>query len=205
MIKKNSLPKYVGYAEVEQALGIGTRTIQRMVRQGRFPKPEQLAPNRVGWREEVVMGHLDKGKASLASAAVLQPDKLKPEQLAPTMRDLAARMVAEKVGEPVRPEQITLHIQRKGDGGSEEIVSVRGELFGWVEDLCRHFTRERALYVAASCFPAIHKQLLKSGFLSEELRDPELLREFATDILDDEYWAEIEKISTEAEQPESVS
>lgn len=48
------LPRFVGYGEVEGALGVSRRTIERMVRAGDFPKPTQLAPNRVGWQVEAV-------------------------------------------------------------------------------------------------------------------------------------------------------
>ena len=55
-IKPNHLPQFVGYAEVEAALGVSRRTVERMVREDKFPRPVQLTPNRVGWKVETVCG-----------------------------------------------------------------------------------------------------------------------------------------------------
>ena len=36
-IKPNHLPQFIGYAQVESALGVSRRTVERMVREGKFP------------------------------------------------------------------------------------------------------------------------------------------------------------------------
>jgi prophage regulatory protein len=48
------LPQYVGFSQVQDALGVSRRTVERMVRDGKFPQPVQLSSNRVGWRVETV-------------------------------------------------------------------------------------------------------------------------------------------------------
>ena len=42
-------PIYVDLPSVASLVTLATATIQRMVREGVFPKPRQLSANRVGW------------------------------------------------------------------------------------------------------------------------------------------------------------
>jgi prophage regulatory protein len=56
------LPQIVSYPEVQKHLGVSRRTIERMVRKGEFPQPLQLAPNRVGWKIETVLGWIEAKK-----------------------------------------------------------------------------------------------------------------------------------------------
>jgi prophage regulatory protein len=97
------LPKFVGYGEVQESLGVSRRTIERMVRDGDFPRPLQLAPNRVGWQIETLTKWLDDRSKGLADRAVADPNALKPEQLAEVAVDLLVRAVQHEVGEPIDP------------------------------------------------------------------------------------------------------
>ena len=48
-----------------------------MVREGQFPRPAQLAPNRVGWQVEVISAWMKERETSLVAHA----EDLSPEQL----------------------------------------------------------------------------------------------------------------------------
>ncbi len=183
------LPQFVGYRQVSDAISVSRRTVERMVREGKFPPPVQLAPNRVGWDIEVVRSWLDERGRGLTSVAVSDPDKLAPEDIEPTMRELGARLVAEHIGEAVSPDQIRLVIEQQAPGS--DISLRRAELLQQLEALCGHFRYDRAIVIAASLFPAIREQLVRD-FGLKWARDPEQLRRFAVGCLDDDAWAEFE-------------
>ena len=109
-IKPKHLPQFVGYAEVERAIGVSRSTVERMVRYGSFPKPVQLAPNRVGWLVETVTVWLaDRGKG-LVAHAVVHPEELEPDELEDQARIYAAQAISKRTGKPVDPATVGLHI-----------------------------------------------------------------------------------------------
>ena len=170
-----------------------------MVREGKFPMPVQLTPNRVGWKVETVTAWMDERSKGLAARAVANPDDLEPDEVVPTIAKLAARLISHEFGETVSPEQVELTISRSAT--NDEVTSCRDKLFGHVEVLCQHFTYERALFVAATLFPAVRQSFYDNGIGDPgALRDPEVLRNFAIAILDDELWAELEAVRAAAEK-----
>ena len=208
-IKPNHLPQFVGYTQVEAALGVSRRTVERMVREGKFPMPVQLTPNRVGWKVDTVTGWLDERSKGLAARAVASPDELQPEQVAPAIRDLSARLLTAKLGMNVRPDQVNLVIERTAT--TEEVADRRAALLQELEELCGDFPMDRAVYIMASLFPA-YREHLNPPANSEMFSNAERLREYAIDVLDDEFWAEIEealdlalaKLGSAAKQPGST-
>ena len=190
LAKPQHLPQFVGYADVERALGVSRRTVERMVREGKFPKPVQLAPNRVGWQVEVVTAWLADRSKGLVAHAVTHPDQLAPDELAPTIQVLAARLIEQKLGEAVRPEHVRLTLSRTAT--NDELTSCRAKLLEQLESLCGHFSSDRCLYLVASLFPALRETLFYSDDASV-FSDPDQLRNFAIDFLDDAVWAEFEK------------
>ena len=190
-IKPNHLPQFVGYAQVETSLGVSRRTVERVVREGKFPRPVQLTPNRVGWKVETVTAWLEERSKGLAARAVANPDELEPDEVAPTLAMLAARLASKEFGQAVSPEQVQLTLSREAT--NDEVTSCRAKLLGHLEDLCQHFSYNRALFIAASLFPAVREVFYENGIGDPGvLRDPDVLRDFAIDILDDEMWAKIE-------------
>ena len=187
--KPQHLPQFVGYSEIERALGVSRRTVERMVREGKFPKPVQLAPNRVGWQVEVVTAWLADRSKGLVAHAVTHPDQLAPDEVAPTMRMLAARLLEQELGEPVRLEQVSLTLSKVAT--NDELTSCRAKLLEHLENLCGHFSYSRCLYIAATLFPEF-RTALDDSVDAAVIRDPELLRRFAIAILDDETWAQVE-------------
>ena len=109
-IKPNHLPQFVGYAEVGAALGVSRRTVERMVREGKFPMAVQLTPNRVGWKVETVTAWLEDRSKGLVAHAVAHPEDLEPEQLEDQARNLAAQAMAKRTGKPVDPATVGLHL-----------------------------------------------------------------------------------------------
>ena len=198
-IKPKHLPQFVGYVEVEAALGVSRRTVERMVREGKFPMPVQLTPNRVGWKVETVTAWLDERSKGLAARSVAHPQDLEPDEIAPTIAKLAARLISQEFGQAVSPEQVQLTLSRSAT--NDEVTSCRAKLLGHLEDLCQHFTYNRALFIAASLFPAVRETFYEIGTGDPGiLRDPEVLHAFAIDILDDEMWAKIEAAQAAAEK-----
>ena len=126
LAKPQHLPQFVGYADVERALGVSRRTVERMVREGKFPKPVQLAPNRVGWQVDVVTAWLADLSQGLVAHAVTHPDQLAPDEMAPTMQTLAARLIEQEFGEAVRPDQVRLTLSRTAT--NDELTSCRAKL-----------------------------------------------------------------------------
>ncbi len=191
----SGLNNYVGYDKIREALGYAPRTIQDMVRRGEFPQPVRL-PGRVGGPAAFRVSEVNAWdearqthrRTHLQALAVSDPDKLAPDQVAPTMRELGARLVADHIGESVSPEQITLSIERSPT--SSDAALSRGHLLQQVEELCEHFDYSRALMVAASLFPALRDRLAQET--NREI-DPERLRKLAIASLDDEWWAEFDR------------
>ncbi len=189
-LSDRGVQRFVGRREVAEALGVSTKTVDRMVADGKFPRAVRLSPNRVGWAVETVRGHLQSRIEGVTRLAVSDPDKLAPEDIEPTMRELGARLVAERIGEAVSPDQIQLVFDHPAPGS--DISSSRAELFQQVETLCGHFRYDRAIVIAASLFPAIRERLVEE-FGLKWARDPEQLRRFAVGCLDDDAWAEFEE------------
>ncbi len=145
VVAKTELPRYVGYAEIAEATGIEKHTIQRLMKAGKFPKPDALPTKGNRWRLSVVTAWLEQRNAeqiaALSDSAVTDPAKLKPEQLADTLQILGARL-ASLHGDQVAPEDIVgvtrrltpdeerMVLQRNADAQREMIEGVLQRLDG---------------------------------------------------------------------------
>ena len=107
------LPRYVGVKEVCAALGISRPTFSRMRDDGRFPPHEQISPNRVGWKVEVVEEHLSTQARSVTSLGVTNPEDLEPEQLEDQALDLAAHALSKRTGISVDPSDLSLQLTQR--------------------------------------------------------------------------------------------
>jgi predicted DNA-binding transcriptional regulator AlpA len=186
--RSEDLPKLVGYQQLRELYGWPKRTVQDWIKARKFPKPLNLPGREKFWALDDIVAWM---KGDMARVAVTRPEDLKPEQLAPTMRELGARLVASHIGGPVAPEQVSLSMTRIAT--NDEVTAVRGEFIEQVEYLCGHFDVFRAQLMAAAIFPALRDQWFET-FDPGHLRDPKVLREFAADnCLDDERWAALNK------------
>ena len=188
-VSKRGVQRFVGRAEVADALGVSTKTIDRMVADKRFPRPIQISPNRVGWPVEAVQAHLQSRIEAVTKIAVTDPNKLAPEQIAPALRQLGARLISNHIGEPVSPDAIRLLIEPRAEHSESE--NCRGKFLKTAEELFGHFEYWRALLIAAAIFPSIREQLANEGV--PIANNPEKLRELAIVSTDDQAWADFER------------
>ena len=178
---------FVGYPELQELLGVSRRTIERMVRDGRFPPPVQLSPNRVVWPAETLTEWAEGLKHNVLSIAVTDPEQLAPEQVMPAMLKLGARYVSEKAGKSIAPDEIELNMWCDTSD-----YDTRLRLISRLRELCHDFELGRAQIIAAALFESVRERLAASddGFT---YRNPELLRKLASAAIDDDDWANLTK------------
>ncbi len=190
--RTNLLPMFVGYREVQSALGVSRRTIERMVREGRFPRPIQLAPNRVGWQVEVVEGWLSESGRRLEARAVPRPEDLTPEVLIEEATGLIAEALSRKHGVEIGTDEIdSVHVSRAIT--EQEFMASEVQELELYANRFQGFSETRALILAAWLFASIRPYFAgEDGAPHPFLNDPETLASFGPMALHDETWAELE-------------
>jgi prophage regulatory protein len=192
-IKPAHLPQYVGYRHVCDALVVSRRTVERMVREGKFPSPVQLSPNRVGWQAETVTAWLDERGKGLVAHAVAHPQDLEPDQLVDSARDLIAEAMSKRTGKPVDPAGMSVYTTRAVT--MDEFKAAEAREFALLAKRFAHFGEGRAVVLAAWLFPAL-RPLFEDGAIDEAARklfqSPEALRELGSRALHDDDWDEAE-------------
>ena len=190
------LPQFVGYREVQQSLGVSRRTVERMVRDSEFPRPVQLAPNRVGWQVESLTTWLEERSRGLLSRAVQRPDDLAPEQLAEAAVDLLTRAVEHEVGEPIDPRGLRVTYAPPSPEVTEEQLA--GAEAREVDLLHQRFAGldiTRSTIMAAWLFPELREVFAAwtaDPRASRAFLDPHKLRALALQALSDDAWAAAE-------------
>jgi hypothetical protein len=161
-----------------------------MVREGKFPPPVQLSPNRVGWQAETVTAWLDERGKGLVAHAVAQPQDLEPDQLIDSARGFIAQATSKRTGTPVDPAGMSIHTSRAVTEDEFKAAEVRE--FALLAERFANFGEGRALILAAWLFPSL-RQLIAAGTEDEGARkvfqSPEQLGSLA---LHDDDWAEAE-------------
>ena len=160
-IKPNHLPQFVGYAEVGAALGVSRRTVERMVREGKFPMAVQLTPNRVGWKVETVTAWLEDRSKGLVAHAVAHPEDLKPEQLEDQARDLSAQALSKRTGMPVDPANLSLQLTQQLTADEFHALEIKEHQFRIA--FLRHLPPDDAAVVVAFLMPQLRSTLLSSN------------------------------------------
>ncbi len=146
------------------------------------------------WYLKDVLEWLEERRQGLVARAITNPDQLAPDEVAPTMRMLAVRLIEQEFGEAVRPEHVSLTLSRTPK--NDELTSCRAAFLERFEELCGHFSDDRTLFVVASAVPAFRQRCYESGVGDPYLlEDPDRLRRFAIAFLDDEVWAKFEAAS----------
>lgn len=102
------LPKLIGYAEIEDWYDIDKRTIQRRMREGKWPRPMEGSGKNF-WYLDDVLAALDGMRRGLIAAAVCDPSKVKPEQLSDATFELAAKLTG------VPKDQLAIGQRLEGD------------------------------------------------------------------------------------------
>ncbi len=186
------LPKFVGYAEVGAALGVSRRTVERMVRAGIFPKPVQLAPNRVGWQVEAVEQWLSDSGRRLEARAVSRPEDLEPDQLISEARKLIAQATVKQLGVAVDPDAIaSINVSRSMTMGEFQAAEVSE--FAIYSERFKDIDPQRAFILAAWLFPPIRPFFESAeGASLPMLSDPNVIARLGPRALHDESWAELD-------------
>jgi predicted DNA-binding transcriptional regulator AlpA len=189
---KSGLPRYVGEAEVREALGVSRSTLHRMRTDGDFPPPDRLSTNRVAWKLDTVLDWMavrDRVRdGKLAAAAVSDPTKLAPEDVDTAIAALGARLASAQSGRAVSPDEIAGVTVRLSP--EETAAAVERQ---WLRELacffaaCARLDPIRASLVAAGLLPAIRdemRKLLEARTGREVIETDEQLMALAADILD---------------------
>ena len=192
-IKPQHLPQFVGYREVQDALGVSRRTVERMVREGKFPRPVQLAPNRVGWLVETVKAWLDERGKGLVARAVANPDDLAPDQLADAAVDLLTRAVGHELGEPIDPAGLHItYAPPSPEVTEEQFADAEAREAALLQQRFAGLDATRSTIMVAWLFPEL-REAIAAGTTDIRARaaylDPRKLGELARQALSDEAWA----------------
>jgi prophage regulatory protein len=185
------LPQYVGYRHVCDALLVSRRTVERMVREGKFPPPVQLSPNRVGWQAQTVTAWLEERGRGLVAHAVAHPQDLEPDQLIDSARDLIAQATSKRTGTPVDPAGMSIRTTRAVTMDEFKAAEVRE--FTIYADRFAQFGEGRSLVLAAWLFPALRRLIgTKDEGARKVFRSPEQLQQLGSQALHDDAWEEAE-------------
>ena len=189
--KPQHLPQFVGYQQVQDAIGVSRRTIERMVREGRFPRPAQLAPNRVGWQVEAVTNWMSERGKGLVAHAVAHPEDLSPEQLEGEAVALVVKAMEKRVGKTVDAADLGIQVTRRIT--AEEFAAAEKREFAIYSDRFSDFDLTRACVMAAWLFPRLRTIIERSVPANEKpmYRDAEQLEYFGGAALHDDIWAEL--------------
>ena len=106
------LKRFVGVAEVCDALGFSRSTFSRLRNDGAFPPHTQLSASRIGWPVEVIEQHLATQARCVASRGVVDPQDLEPDQLVDSARSLLAQAMSKRDGKLVDPAGMSIHTSR---------------------------------------------------------------------------------------------
>ena len=188
--KPQHLPQFVGYQQVQDAIGVSRRTIERMVREGRFPRPAQLAPNRVGWQVEAVTNWMSERGKGLVAHAVAHPEDLSPEQLESEAVALVVKAMEKRVGEPVDAADLGIHVTRRLS--ENQFLAAEKREFAIYSDRFSDFDVQRACVMAAWLFEGLRHIIEQSVPASNRpmYRDAETLELFGGAALHDDTWEE---------------
>ena len=157
------IPRFVGRAEVAEALGYSVKTLSREIQRGHVPRPVQLSPNRVGWPIEVIQHLLQSRIARVTEQAVSDPSKLKAEPI----ENAVAREMTRQLGEDVHPDDVIFGAIRQLSKDDAEDAVLLHWLALWyaLEERFGQLSQNESLAVTYGLFPAM-RQLLDKLVLS---------------------------------------
>ena len=163
------LPKLVGYKELEEAFGLTRRQLERMQRDGRFPRAIDITGaggNRRAWPLQQVLDWYEERRACMTGLAVSQPDKLKPDQIENAAFDLTARHISNELGESVSRDDVVIgHVRRLSPDESDAATIAQWvALWRAVEERMEQLDQKDSLGVIYGLFPAMR------SFLDEQAR-----------------------------------
>jgi len=191
---KTELPRYVGYSEIAEATGIEKHTIQRLMKAGKFPKPDALPTKANRWRLSVVTTWLEQRNAeqiaTLNDSAETDPSKLRDDQVGDAIQALGARL-ASLHGDKIAPEDI-VGVTRKLTNDEREALQRNAdaqlqERYDAIADAFARLDVIRAWLVVAGLLPSLRPaadRFLETIAGLRPAETPEEMRALAIDILD---------------------
>jgi predicted DNA-binding transcriptional regulator AlpA len=159
-LSPRGIKKFVGRAELADALGISTKTLGRMVNNGSFPRPIKVSPNRVGWPVSVVQQYYE---ARLMAVSVDDPEKLRPDEIEDAAVELSARHMSNILGEPVSPDDVVIGAVKQLSPDDADTATNSQWLALWlaIEDRMSGLDEKQSLAVVYGLFPAMRPFLDK--------------------------------------------
>ena len=128
------LPRLIGYGEIEEAFGLSRRQLERMQRDGRFPRAIDITGaggNRRAWPLQVVLDWYEERKGC-AIGFVTQPDELKREQVEDAAVELSARHMSNILGEKVSADDVVIGSVKQLSPADAETVGYTRWLALWL-------------------------------------------------------------------------
>lgn len=159
---EHQLPRYIGYSEIADATGMDKRQIQRLMAQGKFPRPDGIPTKENRWRLSVVNEWfaLRNGEqmARLSELAVSDPSKLKPDELDDAFSNMASEWARRhdlslpdgsyvSVNTPMTSEQ-NAAAQQAASEANERVASALFEALGKLDQV-------RGMVVMAGLVPSL--------------------------------------------------
>jgi predicted DNA-binding transcriptional regulator AlpA len=185
------LTRFVGVKEVCAALGISRSTLDRMRRDGGFPVAEQISPNRVGWRLEVIESFRHAQFKQLATHAVEHVEDLSPDELEDKALDLIMKSLEQRSGKPIDPSNLALHMTNRLSWDEDKAAEV--EEFSRIAERFANIDRDRAFILAAWLFAPLRSMFEGGGErLNAAVRDPAQIEVIGRRAVHDEDWEELE-------------
>lgn len=167
------------------------RTIERKVRDGCFPKPVQLAPNRVGWQFEAIEKRLSDSGRQLEARAVARPEELSPDARTSEAASLIVDALSIQHGAKISPDEVaTVHVSRTVTQSAFDAAEV--EEFELYANRFEGFSDTRALILAAWLFASIRPYFAgNDGAPHPFLNEPATFAALGPLALHDETWADL--------------
>ena len=196
----DSLVKLVGYDKIIAALDVSRSTIERAVKAGELPPPRNIRGRKLwlaseinAWATALFEGRL----SALDRSAETNPDNFEPEELATKAHKLAVLAVSKFIGEPVVGAEVEFSYKPKLSTEEERELHKAHtlHLLEALEPLFADFNETRAAFIVAWMFPSLRQSFnFRDDELGRQLRDPETLRRFAMNAMDDDEWAEAQSV-----------
>lgn len=192
-VTKAGLPKLVGYRELEEAFGFSRKQLDRMQKDGRFPRAMHITGaggNRRAWELAAVLDWLDSQRNRVTSLAATDVSKLKPEQLDDAISNAVSEL-ARRAGVVVPADSLfALHAPMTAEQQAavqRTAAEQRTEAANALADAFAQLDINRACLVAGVLMPVLRpltdRVLLNNTGIENNVPAGEL-RALAIDILD---------------------
>jgi predicted DNA-binding transcriptional regulator AlpA len=185
------LTQFVGVKEVYTALGISRSTLDRMRRDGGFPVAEQISPNRVGWRLEIIESFRHAQFKQLATHAVEHAEDLSPDEMEDKALGLIVKSLERRSGKPIDPSNLAIHMTNPLSW--DEGKAAEADEFARLAERFANLDQDRAYILAAWLFAPLRSMFEGADGKSPAfLSDPAAIEALGRRAMHDEDWEALE-------------